>query len=438
MNILKELKVFFSYPRNMRVLLTANFVYASVLPVIWAFVGVYIMRNSGNNVHLVMCFPMANYTGILVTFFFNGYLLRVVPVKYLYSLGMLISGFSLLVMISLKELNIYGIGMAGGLLGVAMGLFWANRDYLALASTLDENRNYYYGLENFFATLCSIVAPITVGWFIAGSQLYGWFGGDRNRAYFFVALGAITLAFFASMIVCRGRFTNPEATKFLYWKYDSLWYKVLFMEGLRGIGQGFMITVPAMLTVKLLGGQEGALGMINTGGAILLAVIFYSIARFTRPEHRIWILLIGLASFAIGCICNGILFNTTGVLIFILGQIIATALIECSFSPVIMLVIDLLSKKEERNKFAYLLNNELGLYVGRLSGGLLFILAATYISDVFALRYILLLVAAIQFCSYFFCKQVLATCKVMDAEMTVYDLQTEPHAIADLLSVEER
>ena len=54
MNALKERKVFFSYPRNMRVLLTANFIYASVLPVIWAFVGVYIMRNSNIDVHLVV------------------------------------------------------------------------------------------------------------------------------------------------------------------------------------------------------------------------------------------------------------------------------------------------------------------------------------------------------------------------------------------------
>ncbi|MFZ4115613.1 MAG: MFS transporter [Chthoniobacterales bacterium] len=438
MNPLKELKVFFSYPHNMRVLLTANFIYASVLPVIWAFIGVYIMRNTHNDVHLVMCFPMANYTGLLITFFFNGYLLRIIPVKYLYSLGMLISGFSLLAMISLKDLDVYGILIAGGLLGVSMGFFWANRDYLALSSTLDENRNYYYGLENFFSTLCSIIAPITVGWIIAGSQLYGWFGGDRNHAYFFVALGAITLAIFASITLAQGSFTNPEPTRFLYWKYDSLWYKVLFMEGLRGIGQGFMITVPAMLTVKLLGGQEGALGIINTGGSILLAIIFYGIARLTSPQHRIWILLAGLSSFAIGCLLNGFLFNKVGALVFIFGQVIAMALIECSFTPVIMLVIDILSKKEKRNKLAYLFNNEFGLYVGRLLGGLLFIFAATSISDVFALRYILLFIGIAQFCSYFLCKQVLATCKTLDATLTAHELSTEPHAIADLFSAEER
>ena len=199
-----------------------------------------------------------------------------------------------------------------------------------------------------------------------------------------------------------------------------------------------MITAPAMLTVKLIGGQEGALGIIQTTGNILLVLVFYSIARLTRPEHRIWILFVGLSLFVVGCTCNAILFSAVGVLAFMACQIISSALIECSFSPVIMLVIDLLSKKEQRNKFAYLLNNEFAIYVGRLTGGLLFIGAAIYVSDVFALRYVLLLVAVIQFCSYFLCKQVLATCKVMDAELTEYELSMEPHAIADLLSQEER
>lgn len=438
MALFKEFKVFLSYPRNMRTLLITNFVYASVLPVIWAFVGVYIMRNTNNDVGLAMTFTMANYTGLLIAFCCNGFLLRIIPVKYLYSLGMLISGCSLLVMISLKDLNVYGIAMAGGLFGVSMGLFWANRDYLALASTTDENRNYYYGLENSLGTLCSIVAPITVGWFIAGSQLYGWFGGDRNHAYFYVAMSAITLAFVASCIVCQGKFTNPEASKFLYWKYDPLWYKVLWMEAFRGIGQGFLVTAPAMLVVKLIGGQEGALGMINSSGNVILMIIFYGIARLTLPKHRIWILFTGLGLFVIGCVSNMILFNATGVLIFVACQIVAGAFIECSFSPVMMLVIDILSNKEKRNKYAYLMNNEFALYVGRVAGGLLFIAGAYYVSDIFALRYILCLVAVIQFCSYFLCKQVLAVCKVMDAALTDHDLSREPHAIADVASQEER
>ncbi len=437
MSLLKELKVFVSYPRNMRVLLLTNLVYASALPVIWAFVGVYIMRNTDNNIRLVICFPMANYLGSLATFILNGYLLRIIPVKYLYSLGMLISALSLLVMISLKELNFSGILMAGTFLGVATGLFWANHNYLALSTTTDETRNYYYGIENFFTTLCSVVVPITVGWIIAGSQLYGWFGGDRNHAYFFLALSALLLTCLASIILYQGTFTNPKATKFLYWDYDPLWNKILFMNGFRGLGQIFILAVPAMLTVKLIGGQEGILGIITTSGNILMALVFYGIARLSRPEHRAWILLTGLSFFTIGSLCNSILFNAVGGLIFIAFLVIASALMECSFFPVTMLVMDLLSKKENRSKYAYIMNNEFPLNAGRLLGTLLFVGASYYISDAFALRYVLLLVGIVQLFAYVLCKQILVDCHAMNTELTEYELRTEPHAMLDLVGAEK-
>lgn len=436
MNLLKELKVFFSYPRNMRVLLVANFIYAFVLPVLYFFISMYIMRNT-SDVRLVMSFQMANYTGLLITFFFNGYLLRIVHVKYLYSLGMLISGASMAVMISLKQLDIYGITIAGSLMGVSFGLFWANRDYLALSSTTDENRNYYYGLESFLSTICSLVVPILVGWFIAGSQLYGWFGGDRNHAYFFVTIAVIFLALLASITVCQGTFTNPEPTNFLYWRYHPVWYKLFFMEILRGIGQGFMMTAPAMLIMKLIGGQEGILGVIQTVGGIFTAVTFYCIARVARPEHRLWVLGTGLVLFLTGTLFNAFLFSATGVIVLVGCQVVAAPLIECALFPIVMLVIDVLSKKEKRNKFGYLFNHEFGLYVGRISGGMLFIGVATYVSDTAALRYVLAIIGVLEFFSYFLCKQIVATCKELDAELTEHDLEAMPHSICEMDPLED-
>jgi YQGE family putative transporter len=63
---------------------------------------------------------------------------------------MLLSGISMLVMMNLKELSLTGLGLAGILMGASFGFFWANRDFLALSTTNDSNRNYYYGLETFF------------------------------------------------------------------------------------------------------------------------------------------------------------------------------------------------------------------------------------------------------------------------------------------------
>jgi MFS transporter, YQGE family, putative transporter len=107
-------------------------------------------------------------------------------------------------------------------MGVSFGLFWTNRDYLAISSTDNANRNYYYGLESFLGTTCSIVVPFVVEWIVAGSKLYGWFGGNRNHAYFFITIAVFGLALLASIIVCQGNFKNPESGRFLYWKYHIL------------------------------------------------------------------------------------------------------------------------------------------------------------------------------------------------------------------------
>ncbi|HND44718.1 MAG TPA: hypothetical protein PKX51_20520, partial [Cyclobacteriaceae bacterium] len=147
-----EFNYFMTMPRDMRVLLMTNLIYAFVLPVIEIFVGAYIMRSS-NDPKIVVIYQLTVYTGIPLTFLINGYLLSRVKTSHLYSFGMLLSGLSMLVMMTLDTLSATGVGVAGILMGCSFGFFWANRDYLALATTNDSNRNYYYGLETFFYTM---------------------------------------------------------------------------------------------------------------------------------------------------------------------------------------------------------------------------------------------------------------------------------------------
>jgi len=178
--IFHEYRHFISYPRDMRVLLVTNLVYGLVMPVIEMFIGAYVMRKS-DDVKMVVIYQLAVYTGIPFTFLVNGWLLQHISVKRLYSIGMLLSGISMVVMMSLHQLSLLGLGVAGVLMGMSFGLYWANRDFLALSSTNDANRNYYYGLETFFATNIGIVVPFMVGAFI------GWYGGEISgqveRAY---------------------------------------------------------------------------------------------------------------------------------------------------------------------------------------------------------------------------------------------------------------
>ena len=64
-----------------------------------------------------------------------------------------------------------------------------------------------------------------------------------------------------------------------------------------------------------------------------------------------------------------------------------------------MRVIDILSKKEKRNEFAYIFNHEFGLYVGRFLGLVLFLLLSTYVTMDFSLKYSILIIAGLQLVS---------------------------------------
>ena len=94
----------------------------------------------------------------------------------------------MMLMMQLSILTPIGIAISGFTMGLATGIFWANRGFLALTATNDDNRNYFYGVENFIASLAAVAVPALIGWFISGTTLYGWLGGVANRAYHIIAM----------------------------------------------------------------------------------------------------------------------------------------------------------------------------------------------------------------------------------------------------------
>jgi YQGE family putative transporter len=410
-----EYRHFKSYPRDMRILLLTNLIYAFVLPVIDVFVSAYVMRNS-QDVKMVVIYQLAVYTGIPFTFLINGFLLQHINIKRLYSAGMLLSGVSMAVMMSLGQLSMTGIGVAGLLMGMSFGLFWANRDFLALSTTNDENRNYYYGVETFFYTNTYVVVPAIVGWFIVGTDLRGWFGGDPNTAYRIVTGCVFLLTIFSSIIVHRGRFENPPKSDFVFFRYHWLWNRMQLLAILKGLAQGYIVTAPAMLVMRLVG-QEGALGTIQAVGGILSAFLLYWIGRTTKPADRIIIFTIGLTLFVLGGLANAVFFNAAGVLLFMICLLLSRPLHDIAYFPIQMQVIDTVSAIEKRNKFAYIFNQEFGFFIGRFAGCGLFILLANSVSDTFALRYALLIIGVVQMLSIWMAKRVLDGCTASEPDL---------------------
>lgn len=401
-----ELSHFGKQSYNFRVLTLTNLIYSIVLPVIDIFVAAYVMRSS-NDPTKVVIYQLTIYTGIPITFFLNGFLLSRVSIKTLYSLGMMLSGVSMMVMMSLTTLDNTGIGIAGLIMGMSFGFYWANRDFLALAITNDSNRNYYYGLETFFYTIIAVVIPVLIGWFI---ELYSG-DGNAHLAYKIVTGAVFVVTIFASIMCFRGNFANPTNKKFVYFKFDPYWYKLLRLASLKGLVQGFLVTAPAMLIMRLVG-KEGALGTAQSIGAIIAAVAMYIIGRNTSPKHRLYVFGAGLGLFALAAIINGVLFSSLGVILFMLFLLLAKPLLDLAYFPIQFSVIDILTKKEKRSEFAYILNHEAGLYVGRLAGAGMFLLIAHYVSVEAALRYAIIIVAVLQLASYWVAKDIVKQGKI--------------------------
>jgi len=385
-----EIDHFNSQPHNFRILVLTNMVYAIVLPVIDIFVAAYVMRSSNDPVKVVI-YQLTIYTGIPLTFLLNGFLLKHFNIKKLYSAGMMLSGVSMMIMMSLHTLDLTGIGFAGITMGMSFGFYWANRDYLALSITNDGNRNYYYGLETFFYTIIAVVVPVAIGWFLESNGV-----DSKVHRQYRIITGMVFLITIGASVVCfKGTFGNPAQKKYIFFKFHPLWYRLLFLALLKGLAQGFLVTAPAMLIMLLLG-KEGALGTAQSIGAIIAAILMYLVGRISKPSDRIKTFAAGLILFAIAAVLNGILFNALGVILFMLFLLVAKPLLDLAYFPIQFRVIDIVSKIENRGEFAYILNHEAGLYVGRFLGAGTFLVLAYAISTEIALRYAIIIIAALQ------------------------------------------
>jgi YQGE family putative transporter len=402
-----EYRFFLSMPHDMRVLLITNMLYSLVLPVVEIFMAAFIMRYFADTSYVAI-FQVAMYTGVIITSLANGFLLKSFKVAYLYSFGILLSGLAMAGMMFVKDITLFGLIISGTLIGAASGFFWTNRYLMALNTTSDENRNYFFGLESFFFTISNITIPLAIGALLVSIDGLHLFGivFDIYKGYRIVTLIVFAITILACFSLTHGKFKNPVQKDFLYFRFDRLWNKQILLAALKGLVQGFLVTAPAMLIMKYVG-KEGSLGLIQGISGGLTAILIYLLGRFAKPKHRIFIFGAGITIFLIGTIVNGIELSVTGVIVFVLCKVFFQPMHDLAYYPIMMKVIDIVSKRENRNDYAYILNHEFGLYIGRIVGLGLFIFLALNVSETFALRYSLIIVALVQMLSILLAKNIM-------------------------------
>ncbi|NLI36629.1 MAG: MFS transporter [Bacteroidales bacterium] len=404
--IIQEYKLFTQQPHNMKVILITNLLYAMVLPVVEIFVGAYVMRSTSKPI-MVAYYQLAMYVGVVATSIVNGFMMKSFSVKNLYSAGILLSGLSMFIMMFIKSLGLFELGMTGFLLGAASGFFWTNRYLLTLYNTTDNNRNYFFGLESFFFSIMSITIPLFIGGFISqmdGKNVLGLYF-DLNLCYKAVTIAVVIVTILACIVLHHGNFIDQKPKPFLFFHYHILWRKMLLLAGLKGMVQGFLVTAPAILILKFIG-DEGSLGLIQGISGTFTAILVYVLGRIAKPQDRLKIFIGGLFIFFVGTLCNGILFSAIGVILFVLCKVLFQPLFDLAYFPIMMKTIDVVAKIEKRNEYAYIQSHEFGLFIGRAFGLGLFILLAYFFSQDFALKYAIIIVAGLQLLAYPLAKNI--------------------------------
>ncbi len=409
-------------PRNFQALLAAMAVFSLILPINNVFLNAYVMRTSQNDVGLTLLFQLAVYTAVPFTSVLNGYLLRHVKCIRLYQAGMLMSSLGMLVMTSLPQLSSTGIIVAGLINGFSVGMFWPNRNLLTQESTADENRTYFYGVEMFLQTASCVIMPAIVGFFIARTGLAG---------YKSIALVTLALTLIAAVIIqVRFNSTTPaqrQQTKELPFSIrhlfglPPLWIKILQLSALKGTVQGFIFTVPMLLTFAVLGGKEDLVGGIQSIGTLVTAFTLYLLGRLTHARHRIAIFRLAVWLFAVGALVNAGAYNKIGALVFIVLVLISQPLLDFAYFPIQMRVMDALHENTGLKRhclYTYICSHEFGLYWGRLASCSFFIACAYYGKAEAAFRIALPIIGLVQVLSIPLARRILRSMEPESAPAT--------------------
>lgn len=392
--ILMEWQTFRTAPPAMRVLLVANAIYAPVLPIIEIFVAAFIMHSFQSPGMVVLC-QLTIYAATPVGFLLNGLLLSRIPANRLYAAGMILTGTALFCLMLPGAASQTGSFLSAALLGLASGLFWANRGFLALAATCDPDRNYYYGVETCIGTISAVLVPLGVAFLFSRSAATEVSHHTTAGEYGILATVSLVFAALAAILIGRGLLSAPSPKRFLFFRSHPFWRRMLSLAVLKAVAQGYIVTAPAMLIFRFVG-HEQTLGVIEALGGCIAALCLYCIGRICSPRHRVAILTVGQIAFLAGAAASAVLFNELGALIFMACLLAAKPLIDLAYYPIQFYATDVAASLEHRSDYSYIMSHECATFLGRFIGCGIFLGISMSFSDVAALRYALPIIALLQ------------------------------------------
>lgn len=400
----EEMRQFRNLPSKSKRLLLSNFLYAcefQILPIVVNFAIWSVLNDLKYNIVYYAVYFLAHPAGFII----NGYSLRKLPTNYLYLAGMLAE---VLVMVSLFLIKIDSLGIlvvVAFVMGLATSTYWSNRLYMVISATNNDTRNYYLGIEYTLINIAGITSPLIFGFLTSKEGLLRFEGLTENHGRIFLAIYLTMLIVVSSINIARGRFENPQMKKFLYAKFTNVWNRQRILALFEGITTGAMLVIPSMVVLNILQ-DSGVLGLLESIGIAIALPVMYFIGRKSTPKDRTRIILLATVLLATAAIILAIWYNRIGAIPFLLLIKLSFPLLLMPGMAIRMRSIELANSIENRDKYAYFVDNEIVFNGGRILGMMAFFVAYLYADQVFALRFGFLFIAIMPFLYYFVARKI--------------------------------
>lgn len=387
----KEQRHFNRLSANAQRLLSSIFLYNLIGPIFGVFINAFLWRQS-HDVTLVALYNLALFAAVTFGFYLNGLLMRKFTTSALYTFGLLVGGLTITTLIFLSQTTLLSVLIFGFLDGIAVGLYWANRNLLTLQTTKSDNRIYFSGIESSSQTITNILIPLLIGYFITFGTIIHLY--SPLQGYQMLAMIMLLIIGFVGIIMRSFQTNSQNAPKLFLKNASASWNKFRLYELILGFLNGATAFLPTLIVLSLLG-KEDTLGTIQTFAAIVTTIIVYTIGKHLDVKHRVAILS---ASVAIGIAGAGFLsitYSPLGVFVFFASQALCAPLIWMSVNS---LNYDLIDNEDKTNEhqYAYVCDQEIYLNAGRILGIVAFLLLVQFVSGNFGLRFGPLLFAVSQ------------------------------------------
>jgi YQGE family putative transporter len=260
---------------------------------------------------------------------------------------------------TIDPLALFGYGCV---YGIGYGFYWANRNYLELQETVAEGRQYYFSIIQIVGSLSSVFVPFIAGWFIVLGKHFGLY--SVTQAYWILFGVSFVLLVVSGSIISGGTFESPVPRALTRFTITPFFNKRRLLAIAGGAIDGLAF-VPALLVLMLLG-NEGVLGTVTAIVSLCTIFLTYYYGRMFSQKHQYKVLVVSSAVLFL-CTLGLTLFpGLASLLVYVVCFSVGSTFFVLAFEPLSLLFTEQEMAGDATLRYAFIVDNETFLNMGRL------------------------------------------------------------------------